>query len=793
MKRFFFAVFLVAMVALPNMVIFGRIDAQTSTVKQFFASGEPTEDTGLRTVNSKTYVIGDGTYRTEIYGGAIHYRENNNWYDIDLTLRDVPYWHPLYDRGYRKWVQASNLVFVGKPDISSDDSLLVAVRDENGFWENYYLEIDTTGVAYLDAGTKNYTMIRTPSSSIGVVDGAQVTFENVFPQTDIRYVLQNRGLKEEIVINRDIFTVPPYPIDNTWVVFVNRLDIHGINLSDENIESGRMDFYDALGSLRFFFPAGVATDENGNTTDVKYRLVNIGGVRYLLTGVRYEWLTSDGRAYPVVIDPSIFYSEITDGRLTKNGADWGTVQAATAADSIDNTSGFISVGQQGNGPYPFTLTRAYIYFDTSMLGSSATITEATLSLYSYASSNPDNNFSIVVQNGQPTYPHDPLALGDFYYAYYLDNGGSIDRENLLADNYNHVYLSENVCENWINKVGVTKFCMRDNNDIDNIEPNLAQSATFYSGASSISLARWPMLTITYTSTNTRPNIAENLRVEGQIEPTHLTTTTPRFTALFTDNDANDNAENIEIQVGTGGYGLAERNDMWDSGPIDIATVENGNYCENVTYAGATLSRGVTYYWRCRFRDVDGSSGEWQGENTTFQINSLPTATILMPTTNTTIRLSEGISFQGSYSDFDGDNLTYLWDFGDGTTTTYQNPVYQYGATGIYTVTLIANDGYENSLVDSITLVIEDGGGAGAGVGGGGVGGGGGGSIITSVIDTVIETVNPTKNLLFVSVIWLPNLVWLLMIAGAAWAKKQNGILYSVLMLTGFLLVFGAKI
>ncbi len=57
-----------------------------------------------------------------------------------------------------------------------------------------------------------------------------------------------------------------------------------------------------------------------------------------------------------------------------------------------------------------------------------------------------------------------------------------------------------------------------------------------------------------------------------------------------------------------------------------------------------------------------------------------------------------ITFDGSgSSDADGDVLTYLWDFGDGTTATGVNPVHSYAAAGVYTVTLIVNDGLVSSV------------------------------------------------------------------------------------------------
>jgi serine protease len=62
-----------------------------------------------------------------------------------------------------------------------------------------------------------------------------------------------------------------------------------------------------------------------------------------------------------------------------------------------------------------------------------------------------------------------------------------------------------------------------------------------------------------------------------------------------------------------------------------------------------------------------------------------------------------ITFDGSGSyDTDGDTMTYLWNFGDGSTGTGVKPTHIYVAGGTYTVTLVVNDG----KVDSATCYTE---------------------------------------------------------------------------------------
>ncbi len=57
------------------------------------------------------------------------------------------------------------------------------------------------------------------------------------------------------------------------------------------------------------------------------------------------------------------------------------------------------------------------------------------------------------------------------------------------------------------------------------------------------------------------------------------------------------------------------------------------------------------------------------------------------------------------SDPDGDALTYLWDFGDGATSTSQNPTHTYADNGVYPVTITVDDGHGHPGTASTTATI----------------------------------------------------------------------------------------
>jgi cytochrome c len=74
-----------------------------------------------------------------------------------------------------------------------------------------------------------------------------------------------------------------------------------------------------------------------------------------------------------------------------------------------------------------------------------------------------------------------------------------------------------------------------------------------------------------------------------------------------------------------------------------------------------------------------------------------------PTGN--VRVGVPIAFMATANDPDGDALTYLWDFGDGTTSTEQNPTKHYLAAATRTVTVTVSDGKEGGTVTSAPLSV----------------------------------------------------------------------------------------
>ncbi len=91
------------------------------------------------------------------------------------------------------------------------------------------------------------------------------------------------------------------------------------------------------------------------------------------------------------------------------------------------------------------------------------------------------------------------------------------------------------------------------------------------------------------------------------------------------------------------------------------------------------------------------------QKTTTVYNQSPTAYIATNITRGKTPLN--ISFSGFGADADGTITNYHWEFGDGATSTEQNPIHTYIQPGTYTVTLTVIDNDNATGTDTISITV----------------------------------------------------------------------------------------
>jgi hypothetical protein len=180
----------------------------------------------------------------------------------------------------------------------------------------------------------------------------------------------------------------------------------------------------------------------------------------------------------------VINTDTNDGYLYNsifNPVNYNTVWAATDAEVVNDFDAInLYVGQSYEITYDeyghptgeiLYINRIGISFNTSTIPSNAIIDSAKLTLsilYDYSTT----DFNIVIQDGQPAYPHMPLIVGDYNKENYSGNGGSVNTAGIT--NPFDIMLND-VGKSWLNKGGLTKFILRSSLDIAGTAPTLSVS------------------------------------------------------------------------------------------------------------------------------------------------------------------------------------------------------------------------------------------------------------------------------------------------------------------------------
>ena len=125
--------------------------------------------------------------------------------------------------------------------------------------------------------------------------------------------------------------------------------------------------------------------------------------------------------------------------------------------------------------------------------------------------------------------------------------------------------------------------------------------------------------------------------------------------------------------------------LWDFGDGNSSTEPNPTH----NYAG-----GGAYNVTQTVTNAGGSNSITQQVSVSEPVQAPVAGFTALPT-------DLSVAFSSTAS---GDNLTYLWDFGDGNSSTEPNPTHNYAVGGAYNVTqTVTNDGGSNSITQQVSV------------------------------------------------------------------------------------------
>jgi len=178
-------------------------------------------------------------------------------------------------------------------------------------------------------------------------------------------------------------------------------------------------------------------------------------------------------------------------------------------------------------------------------------------------------------------------------------------------------------------------------------------------------------------------------------------------------------------------GCVEEEPTTDEKPVAMFTIDptTGIYINTtITFTDASTDDGTIQSWAWDFGDETTSTEQ----NPTHAYDAVDTYTVSLTVTDDggqtsdpytmdievtnvppsveftyapeiNITVNETITFTSDVTIGDANISTYLWDFGDDTNSTLENPEHNYTAAGTYTVTLTVTD--ENAMTGTATETI----------------------------------------------------------------------------------------
>jgi PKD repeat protein len=411
--------------------------------------------------------------------------DNNTWTPINTTIHQLTTNHPAYSYGYRAGNDHGLYGVYFKPNTQNEWPVAFTYnRSDNP--TTHVIRSKLLGVGYVDpASNWSYQYLQGVQSSTGYITNNTITYEDVFTDTDVTWGYDTTGLKEEIRLGNQTKTMlqnhPPsqYGLNDnsSYLVFITRFEAPGLTLHNNSgmlvgnvtVSQGKVWFRDTVwDQLRCVLPVGNAYQVSDESIRhrLTYRILQYNGKYYLFSGLPVSALLN--MSFPVVIDPTLQVDvSSNDGYCRVQDSNYENAWKCPEGEIID-TDDEIIVGQQKSmgDPSQYMVYRGYLFFNTTRLPSNAIIMNATLSLHKAADYS-STDFDIIIQNGQPDFPHYPIENGDYNKDSYTGKGGEEFNTADFTSGYNDILLTNH---SWLTAEGITKFCVRSNRDIDAVEP-----------------------------------------------------------------------------------------------------------------------------------------------------------------------------------------------------------------------------------------------------------------------------------------------------------------------------------
>jgi len=302
-KRQFIALLLCMTMILGLMPGTANALELTTTDEGLSLSGDSgsSEVIALREENIKHFDMGNGTFQAIAYSHPVHKLDSDgNWQDIDfgMTLTGT--------RSNRVYANEEAGAAFAENYVANQP--IMTLSDEENAISMSLISTNVNSAARLNTNTTIAAEVTNPQNSFQTIEDAKsadfsskILYEEVLPGVDLEYIVDPGTVKENIIVNEKA-TAYQYSFA------LNLTGLYPVMQDD-----GSIIVYDQDADTKEYeIPAPFMYDALGNVSeDVAYALIGSGNTYTLTVTANADWINTEGRSFPVTIDPSYVISTET--------------------------------------------------------------------------------------------------------------------------------------------------------------------------------------------------------------------------------------------------------------------------------------------------------------------------------------------------------------------------------------------------------------------------------------------------------------------------------------------------
>jgi len=305
---------------------------------------------------SKHYVLENGQRKMISASSSIHYKEAENWKEIDLSIvSNTSTTHP-----YKNEKNAFKTYYPNNPVLGKVRTVLNSGVVEESISALYFSDANNTVLH-----TFNFA-----NPTILNVENNKIEYASVFSFANARYMQGNDGRKFDLVLNNNSF-LNQMPTGATHIVLEEKVTIP----AHWTVEKTELGIYLKNGSKKeALFPNPMAHEDEkiGKIYENEEEFMVNGEISYVRNGneltiyTRFPlfWLSANNRSYPIYLDPVVQYEP-------DNVANWTGNQSS----STGKSSGFLRITG--------STTASWAKFNINTLPSSAQVLDASYNGFHY--------------------------------------------------------------------------------------------------------------------------------------------------------------------------------------------------------------------------------------------------------------------------------------------------------------------------------------------------------------------------------------------------------------------------